>query len=133
MEVADSLFVVMLTLSAMIFSVVPFAFILWYALHLVLSPRLDPLLFKDPYFTRSEQVSYQCFPLSFLKSGNYVYLLVAPSLAKKRRFKGLSEPVPVGRVMRIVCVVQLSLMCLGSLVGILWFLLMGYAAFVVLL
>jgi len=94
---------------------------LLYILHRLLSSRLDPVLFKDPYFNRAEQFNYRFFPLYLVKAINYIYLVALPTMAKKRRFKGLDMPLPIGKALRATCIFQFSLMVVGTLVGIIWF------------
>lgn len=94
---------------------------LLYILHRLLSSRLDPILFKDPYFNRAEQINYRFFPLYLVKAINYIYLVAWPTMAKKRRFKGLETPLPISKALRATCIFQFSLMVFGTLVGISWF------------
>lgn len=99
---------------------------LWYILHRFLSKRLDPLLLKEPYFTRAEQFNYQFFPLYLVKAINYVYLVAWPTLAKKKRFKGLNHELPISPALRAACIVLFSLMLFGTLVFLVWLALMLY-------
>lgn len=71
------------------------ALLMWYVLHKLLSPRLDPILLREPYFNRAEQINYRFFPLYLVKAINYIYLVAWPTMAKKRRFKGLETPLPI--------------------------------------
>jgi len=43
-------------------------FSLWAVLHKLLPPKLDPILFREPWFQKSELVNYQFFPLSLIRS-----------------------------------------------------------------
>jgi len=64
--------------------------LLWQLLHIILCKKYDELLFKEPYFRLTELSVYDAWPLSLFRSMGYIWLLAAPSLAKKRRFKGVS-------------------------------------------
>ena len=76
------------------------AYPIWYLLHKPLTIKLDPLLFKEPYFKRSELTSCQFFPYSAIKTAIYMYLIAAPTLAKKKRFRGLQVELPVSTGIR---------------------------------
>lgn len=91
---------------------------LWAALHHLLPSRLDPILFRKPFFKTSELLNYKFFPLSLFRSMNYIYLIALPTLAKKKRFKGFHEPLPVGLSTIIMCKVHAGLCILLSLMGI---------------
>lgn len=116
-----------IVLSLMILAISATCYPLWYILHRLLSSRLDPILFKDPYFNRAEQINYQFFPLYLVKAINYIYLVAWPTMAKKRRFKGLETPLPISKALRATCIFQFSLMIIGTLLGIVWFSLLIYA------
>ncbi|WP_347332232.1 hypothetical protein [Marinimicrobium locisalis] len=103
------------------------ALLMWYVLHKLLSPRLDPILLREPYFNRAEQINYRFFPLYLVKAINYIYLVAWPTMAKKRRFKGLETPLPISRGLRATCIFQVSLMIFGVLVGIIWVLFLAFA------
>ena len=88
---------------------------LLYILHRVLSKRLDPIMLKGPYFNRTEQFNYQFFPLYLVKAVNYIALVAWPTLAKKRRFRGAREDLPISPALRAVCIIQFTLMWIGAL------------------
>lgn len=114
-------------MTLMIYAIGAIYFPLLYILHRLLSSRLDPMLFKDPYFNRAEQINYRFFPLYLVKAINYIYLVAWPTMAKKRRFKGLETPLPISRGLRATCIFQVSLMIFGVLVGIIWVLFLAFA------
>ena len=90
---------------------------LWAAIHLTLLPKLDPILFRQPFFQPKELLNYQIFPLSLFRSLNYIYLIVCPKLAKKKRFKNFDEPLPIGRIMTMACRIHALLYLLILLIG----------------
>lgn len=94
---------------------------LWFVLHKILSKRLDSILFKEPYFKRSELSNYLVFPLSSLKSLAYIYLIAIPAWAKKKRFKGFSDPLPVSTPIIVACKIQFSLMLFGLVFAVVFF------------
>lgn len=103
---------------------------LWLVLHTLLTKKLDPILFKEPYFQRSELTNYRVFPLSALRSFAYIYLVAAPRWAKKKRFKGFNEPLPITKNIKIACKIQFAMMLFGSIYFIVFFTFVGWAYFV---
>lgn len=114
-------------MTLMIYTIGAIYLPLLYILHRLLSSRLDPILFKDPYFNRAEQINYRFFPLYLVKAFQYIGLVAWPSMAKKRRFKGLETPLPIGKGLRATCIFQFSLMIFGVLLGIIWVLFLAFA------
>ena len=86
---------------------------LWAILHRSLPKKLDNILFRKPYFSDTELVNYQFFPLSLVKSINYIYLIALPRWAKRKRFRGLDVPLPVGTTSRLLCKIQFSVGLIG--------------------
>jgi hypothetical protein len=103
------------------------AFGLWAVLHKPLCQQLDKILFREPYFQKSELANYQFFPLSLLKSLNYIGLVAAPCLLKKKRFGGFSGEVPISRPVRLACKLCFSFFVL---LAIMFFVYFGYGAWV---
>jgi len=91
---------------------------LWATLHHILPSKLDPILFQRPFFKSSELLNYRVFPLSLFRSLNYVYLIALPTFAKKKRFKGFNEPLPVGLSTIIMCKLHAALCILLFLMGV---------------
>lgn len=114
MNYIDTLFwmfsIMLVTVLAVGFMFYP----LWIILHHILSKRLDNILFREPYFQQSELKNYLHWPLSYIKSINYIYLIATPSLAKRKRFKGLNEPLPIGKATVFACRFELFLMLFGA-------------------
>jgi len=96
-------------------------FPLWAILHKLLPPKLDPVLFKEPWFQKSELVNYQFFPLSLIRSLNYSYLIAWPSMAKRRRFRGVDQDLPVSAIMTTLCKIHISVGVIGTLIAIPYF------------
>jgi len=96
-------------------------FSLWAVLHKLLPPKLDPILFREPWFQKSELVNYQFFPLSLIRSLNYSYLIAWPSMAKRRRFRGVDQDLPVSAIMTTLCKIHISVGVIGTLIAIPYF------------
>lgn len=106
------------------------AYPLWFILHKMLCKKLDPILFREPYFKRQELTNYLVWPLSMIRSLNYIYLIGLPSWAKKKRFKGFNQRLPVSKVEVMACRVEVILVVLGALTFLLFF---GFGGAVLLL
>lgn len=107
---AETAFIAFVVIAIFGLAVAIAAYSLWAVLHNILCKKLDPILFKEPYFQKSELVNYLCWPLSSLRSMNYITLIAAPSIAKRKRFSGFDGSLPVGRKLRAMCKVQFLLM-----------------------
>ncbi len=102
-------------------------FPLWAVLHKLLPPKLDPILFREPWFQKSELVNYQFFPLSLIRSLNYSYLIAWPGMAKRRRFRGFDRNLPVSAGVVALCRIHISVAFVGTLVAIFYFAVALYA------
>lgn len=91
---------------------------LWAMLHKLLPSRLDPLLFRKPWFQPSELSSYRVFPLSLIRSLNYSYLIAFPGMAKQKRFRGMDFDLPVNPGVKILCRVHISSGFAGAALGL---------------
>jgi hypothetical protein len=125
----NTMFEVFLVILAVSLVVAALAYLMWFALHRTLCPKLDPILFRAPYFSKSELTNYLYWPLSSLRSLNYVYLVAAPKMARRKRFKAFTQDVPVGRGVRVACKVHMTLMVLGVLMFFVYFGYLGWALF----
>lgn len=105
------------------------AYPLWFILHKKLTPKLDPMLFREPYFKPQELTNYLVWPLSMIRSLNYIYLIGFPQWAKRKRFKGFSESLPVSHGETLTCRVEVALVVLGALLCVAFF---GFGGAVVL-
>lgn len=90
-------------------------------LHYHLTPRLDPQLFRKPFFQASELVNYQSFPLSLLRSLNYIFLIGWPSLARRRRFREFSGKVIVSWWAVVLCRIQVGIVFAGLVLALAFF------------
>lgn len=125
----NPVFLIFMIICAIGFVVCIIAYFLWIILHKILGPKLDGILFREPYFQKAELINYQVWPLSLVKSINYIYLVAIPGWAKKRRFKGLNEELPVGRALKIACKIQFSAMFIGAIMFFVFFGYMGIAIY----
>ncbi len=92
-------------------------------IHLILSPRLDPVLFNERWFTSAELAMFSAWPLSLIKTGIYMALVGFPKrMIKTKRFKGydlkLSFKMPLIIVSRIYILLVLFNIFLGLSFGI---------------
>lgn len=115
---ADTIFTVFLYLIATGFTVALIFYPLWAVLHRILCRQLDPMLFRKPFFQETELESYQAFPLSLLKSINYIYLIAYPTLARRKRFRDLDRELPISKPLKALCKLHFSIGVLGLLVFI---------------
>lgn len=122
----DPVLLGLVVLIATIFVIAAIVFPLWIALHHVLSPKLDGLLLREPYFRKFEQINSMVWPFNYWKTLTYICLIAAPRISKKRRFKGLDEALPVSKAAVIASKIQFWLMC--SCV-VMFFVYFGYGAF----
>lgn len=105
------------------------AYPLWFILHIRLTRKLDSLLFREPYFKKQELTNYLVWPLSMIRSLNYIYLIALPRWADKKRFKGFNQHLPVSQSEILACRVEAVLVILGALLFLLFF---GFGGAVVL-
>lgn len=98
-------------------------------LHSLLTNKLDPVLFRQPYFNTAELANYQIFPLSGLRSLNYSYLIAWPTMAKRRRFKALNSDIASNWLVRNLCRVHIATGILAPLICIFYFASGGYVLF----
>lgn len=114
-------FLFFIALSACILILGLLYFPLWAVLHKYLTPRLDDLLFREPWFQKAELTNYRFFPLSLLRSLNYIYLIGCPRMAKRKRFKGLEAVIPVGKAVVILCRAQMFMAFFGLGLAVVYF------------
>lgn len=105
------------------------AYPLWFVLHKRLTRKLDSVLFREPYFNKQELTNYLVWPLSMIRSLNYIYLIALPQWAKKKRFKGFNQHLPVSQSEVLACRAETVLVILGALLFVLFF---GFGGVVVL-
>lgn len=79
-------------------------------LHSTLIARLDPVLFKAPYFHEKELKSLMVWPLTMVKTLGYMMLIACPKLAKWKRFKGVGEALPVEKPLIALCYAELVML-----------------------
>lgn len=91
---------------------------IWAYLHKTMAKNLDGEFFREPHFQPKELVNYQFFPLSLIKSMNYILLVAIPKLAINRRFKTLTGPPDVPRSTRLLCKVDVALLILILTIGL---------------
>lgn len=99
---------------------------IWAYLHKTMAKSLDKELFREPHFQPKELLNYRFFPLSLVKSLNYIFLIAIPRLAIHRRFKTLTGPPKVPKSTRVLCKLVVTLQFMGLFIGVMMFSLMFY-------
>lgn len=89
--------------------------LLWHILHIILCKKYDELLFKQPYFRPTELAVYSSWPMSLFRSMSYILLIGTPSLATKRRFKGVRLELSDSFFLVLICRTFLFLVVLDIL------------------
>lgn len=104
--------------------ILTFTFIvIWHVLHIMLCKKYDDLLFRKPYFRKTELEVYSSWPLGLFRSMGYILLLAVPSIATKRRFKNVVLDrsnvhylVLLCKLFLLICVLDI-LFILGIVIG----------------
>jgi len=92
------------------FPAIPVAVVIGIVLHNTLIKRLDPILFKRPYFQEKELLLYVTWPFSLLKTAGYIMLITCPGAAKWKRFKGFDKAVPVRKPLVLLSYIEVVLL-----------------------
>ncbi len=86
-------------------------------MHLILTPRLDPILFNERWFTLTELGMYSVWPMSLVKSGTYMGLIGFPKrMLKTKRFKGYDLDLSFSQPLIIA-----SRMCVFTILSVVFF------------
>jgi len=95
-------------------------------MHNILYPRLDPILFKEPWFNPAQLEMFSAWPLSLIKTVIYMFLIAYPNLIrKKKRFKNLKEVPPVEPNIKIACKIYTTLHLMFVSIGVAFILLIS--------
>jgi len=89
-------------------------------MHNILYRKLDSILFRDPFFSSAELALYSAWPLSLVKSAQYMFLITYPNFLKRKRFKGLEQELPIGLRIRIASKLYMYLEFLTAFLGVFW-------------
>jgi len=87
-------------------------------LHLMLSRRLDPILFNYQWFSIGEVAMMSLWPFSLFKSSYYAFLITFPNFARRKRFKGLQNNLPIETPLRIASKIYMYFYILTAMVGV---------------
>ena len=126
--------------SGLVLSFILLLFVL--VMHNILGRRLDPILFREPWFNATQLVMFASWPLSFIKSINYMFLIGYPNITLKvsrftntnrftkrlsSRFNGLhlKDVPPVQPSLKIACKIYTILHLLTAIIGVSMFLFIG--------
>jgi len=143
MEELDNIAILgaVLFVSTFVLAIVILIYLL--VMHKILCRLLDPILFREPWFNATQLAMFDSWPLSFIKSMQYMFLIGFPALTLKfssftnknrftkrlsYRFKGmrLTDVPDVQPAIKVACKVYTILHLLLSIVGVLFFLYLGW-------
>lgn len=99
------------------------------SMHSSLCRQLDPLLFKEPWFKLAQLTMFDSWPLSLIKSINYMLLIGFPTLTlKTNKFHSLKlKDVPtVSSTFKIACRIYSILHITVSFIAVALFLYIGW-------
>jgi len=94
-------------------------------MYLILARRLDPILFREPWFSSAELALYSSWPLCLFKVNQYMFLFTFPNRSKRKRFIGLNQSLPVGNSIRIASKIYSYMTILFLLIGAVLILFIG--------
>ncbi len=98
---------------------IPFLIIM----HNLLYRRLDPILFQSPWFNEQQLVMFSAWPLSFIKTVIYMFLIAYPDyIRKKKRFNKLENVPTVEPAIKIACKIYTALHVAFAVIGVSWLL-----------
>ncbi len=119
---------VVIFVSALVLCIISLVFVT--VMQHFLSKRLDPILFREPWFTSAELALYSSWPLSLIKSVNYMFLITYPDyVKKKKRFKSLTDVPTVQPGLKVACKMYTFTHLLTAITGVSWFLFIGWYYF----
>ncbi len=138
----DIIWVIALALMGSVFALGFILLLFLLAMHNLLSRRLDPILFREPWFNATQLVMFSSWPLSFIKTINYMFLIGYPDITLKvsrftntnrftnrisSRFKDLrlNDVPPVQPSLKIACKIYTILHLLLVTIGVFMFLFLG--------
>jgi len=113
-NIAVSLFVVgaVLGIILLVFLIV---------MNIILSKRLDPILFKEPWFNPQQLTMFDAWPLSFIKTVIFMFLIAYPDyIRKKKRFKDLKVVPEVQPSIKLACKIYTALHLLTVFIAASW-------------
>jgi len=87
----------------------------------ILYKRLDSILFKEPWFNPQQLVMLDAWPLSFIKTIIYMFLIAYPDyIRKKKRFKNLKAIPEVQPSIKLACKIYTALHLLAVFIATSW-------------
>ncbi len=89
-------------------------------MHNILYRRLDSILFREPWFSSAELAFYSSWPLSLVKAGTYMFLIVYPARSRRKRFTNLNKDLPIDENIRVASKIYLYTHLLTAIVGVSW-------------
>lgn len=96
-------------------------------MHLILTPRLDPILFNERWFTLAELGMYSVWPISLVKSGAYMGLIGFPKrMLKTKRFKDYNLNLTFSKPLVIASQICLCIALSAIFFGLLFLVLVLY-------
>jgi len=95
-------------------------------MHNKLYPWLDPILFKEPWFNSAQLEMFSAWPLSFIKTVIYMFLIAYPDfIRKKKRFKNLKQMPPIDPNIKLACKIYTVLHLMFVSIGVAFMLLIA--------
>lgn len=125
----DLIFIGAISIMGATIILIAVAFPLWFVMHRLLA-HLDDVLLREPFFPKWDQPNWQVWPVSYLKTFNYVCLIAVPDIAMRKRFKGLEGMPEVGKVTRLLAKSHFVAMCLTGMMGCIQLLYFGFFAWI---
>lgn len=119
-------FLFIMAVSFINFSVL---FSLWFVMHRLLAP-LDSDLLKAPYFQKFEQVNCLAWPFNYWKTMIYSFLIAAPNVSRRKRFKGLEQVPEVGSLTRLLAKTHVAALLLSASMAFVYLGYFGFALYI---
>lgn len=91
-------------------------------MHNILYRRLDPILFREPWFSSAERALFSSWPLSLVKAGHYMFLIAYPKRSRRKRFINLEQELPIDKHLRMASRIYLYTHFLTAITGVSWLL-----------
>lgn len=92
-------------------------------MHNILYRRLDSTLFKEPWFSPAQLIMFKSWPMSFIKTVIYMFLIAYPNyIRKKKRFRDLKNVPVVEPSIILACKLYTTLHVAMILIGVAWML-----------
>ena len=103
--------------------------ILFTIMGFILSPKLDPELYNERWFTHAELAIFSYWPFSMIKTGVYLALIGFPErMLKTKRFKGLDIELDPHPLLLLIAKMSMFMIFTAILCGLVFFAMAIYAS-----